>query len=194
MVRILIGSIVGGLAQWIVGAIFWGTPLARIAFHVADDTANANVQLALSQNLTATGSGTYYIPWPDTTQGTILHGHGPVALIHFNTSGFATMNPSSLIEGLILSIVSILLIGVALHAIGGRVQDFASRAKLVVLFAVAATLYFTIGQPVFNYYLPWGWFIYLALSQLLGLVAGGLVLVRWFMPRAVVGDTAETLH
>ena len=193
MVRILIGSIVGGLAQWIVGAIFWATPLAKLAFHVADDTANANVQLALAQNLTPTGTGTYYVPWPDTTQGTIMHGHGPVALIHFNTSGFPVMDSSSLIEGLILSIVSILLIGLALHAVAGRVEDFASRTKLVVLFSVAATLYFTVGQPVFNYFLPWGYFLYLALSQVLGLVAGGLVLVRWFMPKAVAVPS-ETFH
>ena len=193
MVRILIGSVVGGLAQWIVGAIFWATPLSRIAFHVANDTANAGVQQALAQYLTPTGTGTYYVPWPDTSQGTILHGRGPVAMIHFNMSGFPLMDNASLIEGLILSIVSILLIGLALHAIGGRVQDFASRAKLVILFSVAATLYFTIGQPVFNYFMPWGYFLYLALSQVLGLVAGGLVLVRWFMPKPVVA-TAETVH
>ena len=193
MVRILIGSLVGGLAQWIVGAVFWGTPLARIAFHVADDTANAGVQQALAQYLTPTGTGTYYVPWPDTQQGTILHGHGPVALIHFNMSGFPLVSSTALIEGLILSIVSILLIGLALHAVGDRVQDFASRTRLVVLFAVAATLYFTIGQPVFNYYMPWGYFLYLGLSQLLGLVAGGMVLVRWFMPKPAA-SSSETLH
>jgi len=193
MVRIVIGSVVGGLAQWIIGAIFWATPLSRIAFHVAGDSANANVQLALAQNLTPTGPGTYYVPWPDTAQGTIMHGHGPVALIHFNTSGFALMDSASLIEGLILSIVSILLIGLALQTVGGRVQDFASRAKLVLLFAVAATLYFTIGQPVFNYYMPWGYFLYLGLSQVVGLAAGGLVLVRWFMPNSAA-SSAETLH
>ena len=192
MVRILIGSILGGLAQWIVGASFWGTPLAKFAFHVAGDAQNAAVQQSLAQNLTLTGTGTYYIPWPDTAQGTVLHGRGPVALIHFNLSGFPVMSGSALIAGLILSIVSILLIGLALHVVAGRIQDFASRVKLVVLFAVAATLYLTLGQPVFNYYLPWGYFIYLALSQLLGLIAGGLVIVRWFMPKPVVAG--ETLH
>ena len=193
MVRILIGSVVGGLAQWIVGALFWATPLSRIAFHVAGDPANAAVQQSLAQYLTPTGTGTYYVPWPDTPQGTILHGRGPVAMIHFNMSGFPLMDNASLIEGLILSIVSILLIGLALHAIGARVQDFASRAKLVVLFSVAATLYFTVGQPVFNYFMPWGYFLYLALSQVLGLVAGGLVLVRWFMPNSAA-SLAETVH
>ena len=193
MVRILIGSVVGGLAQWIIGALFWATPLSRIAFHVAGDPANAAVQQTLAQYLTPIGTGTYYVPWPDTPQGTILHGRGPVAMIHFNMSGFPLMDNTSLIEGLILSIVSILLIGLALHAIGGRVQDFASRAKLVVLFSVAATLYFTVGQPVFNYFMPWGYFLYLALSQVLGLVAGGLVLVRWFMPNSAAAS-AETVH
>lgn len=193
MVRILIGSIVGGLAQWVVGAIFWGTPLGKIAFRVVDDTKNAAVQQALAANLSESGTGTYYVPWPDSAQGTVLHGKGPVALIHFNTAGFPVMEGSSLIGGLVLSILTILLIGLALHAIADRVQDFATRARIVILFATAATLYFTVSQPVFNYSLPWTYFIYMALSQLIGMVAGGLVLVRWFMPRAVAAP-AETLH
>jgi len=193
MVRILIGSILGGLAQWVVGAIFWGTPLAKIAFRVVDDTKNAAVQQALAANLSETGTGTYYVPWPDSAQGTVLHGKGPVALIHFNTAGFPVMDGSSLVEGLVLSILTILLIGLALHAIADRVQEFAIRARIVILFAAAATLYFTVSQPVFNYSLPWTYFIYLALSQLIGMVVGGLVLVRWFMPKAAVAPT-ETLH
>jgi hypothetical protein len=192
MVRILIGSILGGLAQWIVGALFWATPFSKLAFHVAGDMQNAAVQQSLAQNLTPTGTGTYYIPWPDTAQGTVLHGKGPVAMIHFNISGFPVMSGSSLLAGLILSIVTMLLIGLALHVVAGRVQDFASRVKLVVLFSVAATLYFTLGEPVFNYYLPWGYFIYLALSQVLGMIVGGLVIVRWFMPGAIA--RAQTLH
>ena len=193
MVRILIGSIVGGLAQWVVGAIFWGTPLGKIAFRVVDDTKNAAVQQALAANLSESGTGTYYVPWPDSAQGTVLHGKGPVALIHFNTAGFPVMDASSLVGGLVLSILTILLIGLALHAIAGRVQDLATRARLVILFATAATLYFTISQPVFNYSLPWTYFIYMALSQLIGMVVGGLVLVRWFMPKVALAPR-ETLH
>ena len=190
MFRLLIGSVLGGLAQWFVGFIFWGTPLSAIPFKVTGDAQNAAVQSALAQNLTATGTGTYYVPWPDTPAGTILHGRGPVAMIHFNTSGFGTMETSSIVAGLILSIVSIFLIALALWFIADRVHDFASRAKIVVLVAVATTLYFIIGEPVYNYYLPWPYFIYLGLSNLLGLIAGGLVLVRWFMPKA----PALTIH
>jgi hypothetical protein len=193
MIRVLIGSILGGIAQWIVGAFFWATPLGKLPFHVAPDQANANVQQALAANLTPTGTGTYYIPWPDSAQGTVLHGRGPVALIHFNTNGFPVMSGGSLIAGLVLSILTILLVGLALYAVAGRVQDFGTRAKLVSLFACAATLYFTLGEPVFNSYLPWGYFIYLALSQVIGLIAGGLVVARWFLPRASASVTG-TVH
>jgi hypothetical protein len=191
MIRMVIGSILGGIAQWVIGAFFWATPLSKIVFKVGDDAANANVQQALAQNLTPTGTGTYYVPWPDSAQGTVLHGRGPVAMIHFNTGGFPVMSGTSLIASLVLSIVTILLIGAALLAISGRVQDFGSRAKIVALFAVAETLYLTLGQPVFNYFLPWPYFVYLAISQVLGLVAGGLIVARWFLPG---NATAETVH
>lgn len=182
MVRVAIGSVVGGIVQWLVGALFWGTPLSRLVLKGTDDAQGAALQAALAQTLTAHGTGTYAIPWPDTPQGTILHGRGPVALIHFNTSGFPLFEGSAMLGGLVLSIVTILLIGIGFHAIAARVPDFASRAKLVVLFAVATTLYLVWSQPVFTFFLPWPYFVYLGLSDVIGLIAGGLVLVRWFVP------------
>ncbi len=193
MIRVLVGSILGGLAQFFVGFVFWGIPfVSRIPFTVAPDAQNAAVQSALAQNLTATGTGTYYIPWPESAAGTVLHGRGPVAMIFFNTKGFAPMDPTSLVVGLILSIVSILLLGLALHVVARRVTDFASRAQIVFWVSLATVLYFTLTMPVYNYFMPWGYWIYLALSQLVGFVVGGLVLVRWFLPTH--GQATDTLH
>jgi len=182
MVRLVIGSILGGLAQFVVGFIFWGTPLSRIAFAVAPDAQNAALQRALALNLTPTGTGTYHIPWPDTASGTTLHGQGPVALVHFNSAGFPLMDSGALIGGLILSIVATFLIGLALYWITPRVTDFATRAKIVVAVTIATVLYFTIGEPVFNSYLPWTYFIYLAVAEAVGLVVAGLIVARWFLP------------
>lgn len=36
MVRTVIGGLLGGLAIYVVGFIFWGTPLSGLAFHRAD--------------------------------------------------------------------------------------------------------------------------------------------------------------
>lgn len=183
MIRLIIGSVLGGLAQFFIGFIFWGTPLSRIAFTVADDAQNAAIQQSLAQNLTVNGAGTYFVPWPDTPAGTTLYGKGPVALIHFNPGGFALMDTGALIGGLVLSILTTLLIGLALYAIAPRVSDFATRARLVVLVTAATVLYFTLSLPVFNYYLPWTYFVYLAISQLVGLIVAGLIVARWFLPK-----------
>jgi len=194
MIRILIGSVLGGLVQFLVGFIFWGTPLSRLVFTVAPDAQEAAVQTALAQNLTATGTGTYHIPWPETAQGTILHGRGPVALVFFNTGGFPAMLASSLIGGLVLSIVSILLLGLALHTVAARVDDFASRMKIVVFASLGVVLYSILGQPVFNFYMPWGYWVYLAISLIVGFVAGGFVLAKWFVPHASPRVAGETVH
>ncbi|MBA2933095.1 hypothetical protein HZF05_03190 [Sphingomonas sp. CGMCC 1.13654] len=194
MIRILIGSVLGGLVQFFVGFIFWGTPLSRLVFTVAPDAQEAAVQTALAQNLTATGTGTYHVPWPDTAAGTVLHGRGPVALIFFNTQGFPAMQTSSLIGGLVLSIVSILLLGLALHTVAARVDDFASRMKIVVFASLGVVLYSVLGQPVFNFYMPWGYWVYLAISLIVGFVAGGFVLAKWFVPYAAPRVTGETVH
>jgi hypothetical protein len=193
MVRIIIGSIVGGFVQFVIGALFWATPLSRIVFSVVPDAQQAAVQNALAQNLTATGTGTYFVPWPETAQGTILHGRGPVALVFFNTSGFPLMVPSAMIGGLILSIVSIFLLGLALHAVAERVTDFASRMKIIVFASLGVTLYAILGQPTYNFFMPWGYWVYLAISLIVGFVVGGLVLAKWFVPHAVrpPGDTVH---
>jgi hypothetical protein len=185
MVRVLIGSVLGGIAQWIVGFLFWGTPLARLAFSVAPDAQNADIQAALARNLTALGKGTYQVPWPDSAQGTVLLGKGPVAMIHFNPGGFPTMETSALVGGLALSVVSMLLVAFAMLGIAARVPDFASRFRIVAGMGVATALYFIVGQPVYNFYMPFGYWIYLAVSLIVGFLAGGFVLTRWFLPRAV---------
>lgn len=183
MVRVVIGSILGGLAQFVIGFLFWGTPLSAIALRSVDDATGAAIQRALAQTLTAHGTGTYAIPSPGTQQGTVLYGQGPVATVHFNLHGFPAVDGSALIAGLVLSILTALLIGLALFSVAQVVTRFEERAKLVLLFVAAAVLALDIGQPIFNHY-GWGYFLYSAVCDFLGLAAAGLVIARWFLPNA----------
>lgn len=183
MVRSAIGGLVGGLALYLVGFLFWGTPLANLAFTGVDDAKAAAVQAALAQNLAESGTGTYAIPWPGSGEGTILYGKGPIATIHFVMQGFPAVDTSALLWGLMLALLTGLLIAAALAAIADRVLAFGDRVRLVVLFALAATLYIHLGQPVFNHF-GWGYFIYLFVSDFVGLCVAGIVVARWFLPRA----------
>lgn len=180
MPRVLLGGLLGGVAMWIVGFIFWGTPLSMLATSNAGDSASVAVQAALAQHLGPNGTGAYPIPWPGTPLGTQAYGEGPTALVLFNTNGFALPDTAALVGGLILGIVCALLLAFALArlTIG---MSFAQRLTAVGLFAVAFTAYSQLGQPVFNH-APWGYFIYLWISEVAGWLAAGAA-IAWLLPK-----------
>jgi len=183
MPRAVLGGLLGGVAMWIVGFIFWGTPLKYLALTQTSDAASATIQATLAQQLGATGSGAYPIPWPDTPAGTQLYGHGPVATVLFNNSGFAVLDTSALIGGLILGIVCAVVLAFALARVTVG-MSFGARLTIVALFAVAITAYSQLGQPIFNH-APSGYFIYLWISEIAGWLAAGAV-ISWLLPKPVV--------
>lgn len=185
MARLFLGGALGGLAMWLVGFIFWGTPLSLIALSRTDAAATAAVQAALAQHLGPLGTGAYPIPWPGTPQGTALYGQGPTAMVLFNTSGFANPDSASLIGGLVLAILCVAGVGFALRAVAAGLS-FADRLKLVAIVAVAVTAYSDLGQPIFNH-APWRYFTYLWISDVASWVAAGAVLA-WALPRPVAAQ------
>jgi len=183
MARLFLGGALGGLAMWLVGFIFWGTPLSLLALSKTDAATTAAVQAALAQHLGPLGTGAYPIPWPGTPQGTQLYGQGPTAMVLFNTGGFANPDSAALIGGLVLAIVCALLAGFALRMVAATL-GFADRLKLVAITAVAVTAYSDLGQPIFNH-APLGYFFYLWLSDVASWIAAGAVLA-WALPRPIV--------
>lgn len=182
MLRATIGGLFGGCAMFLIGFVFWGTPLSGIALSTAGAQESVDLQAALARGLTASGTGVYVIPSPDTSEGTILYGKGPVAQVSFTTHGFPVVDHGSLIAGFILSLVTGILIALALRAMP---DDFRLRVRATLLFSLAAVLWLHIGQPVFNH-APWGYYVYLAVSDFVALVAAGLIAARWFMAKGEV--------
>lgn len=182
MAKTLLGGIIAGVALYLVGFFFWGTPLSQLAFTKLGETQTAATQAALAESLTATGTGAYLIPAPESAAGSVLYGKGPVAMVHFNTAGFPVVDGASLGTGFLLALATGLLIALALSGIASRVTDFGSRVRVVLLFAFAITLYTEIGQPIFNHF-GWGYWVYLFVSDFVGLSVAGLIITRWFLPR-----------
>ncbi|HKY80127.1 MAG TPA: hypothetical protein VJM09_01480 [Sphingobium sp.] len=190
MVRTIVGGLLGGFAMYLIGFLFWGTPLSAIAFNRTSEQAGANLQTAMAQTLTPTGAGVYVVPDPATAQGTILYGKGPVAMIYYNSSGFPVTDSAALIGGLILALVVGVVFALALRF---AASDFGARSRVAILFSLAAALWLHVGQAVFNH-APWGYILYLAFSDFLALAVAGLVAAK-LMGRSV--DTmsdAATLH
>jgi hypothetical protein len=186
MIRTVIGGLVAGIILFLVGYVFWATPLGDIPFSRAGDAESAAVQTALAQNLTRkdtetgkiSGTGTYIIPDYHSAQGAVLYGKGPIATIHYNTNGFSRDDMSMILPGFIAALISGLLMAFGLAAVG---SDFAGSARLVVLMSLAFTSWTLLASPIFNHY-DWGYWIYYFITQSVALIAAGLVVARWFVP------------
>lgn len=185
MFRIFIGSILGGLLQFAIGAIAWVSPLGNLAFTNLGEGPTADLQAAMARTLTPTGTGTYFLPSPDTANGAVLMGRGPVSLVFFNTSGFPAMDSGAIVTGLLMSIAMLLIVGVALSLVEG----FGARLRVALLFGAAAVGYFVLSLPVYNFYLPWGWWIFLAVQEYVAFAAGVIVMIRWFVPARALDPT-----
>lgn len=190
MARSVIGGLVAGIAMFLLGFVFWGTPLSELAFAKAPEPQSAAVQLAMAQNLTPSGTGTYIIPSPSTAGGTVLFGRGPIATVHFNTNGFAAEDMSMMLPGLVFALVSGVLMALGIGAVA-KENSFAETARMVVLFSLGLTTWTILAMPVFNHY-GWTYWIYLFVSETVALIAGGLIIARWFVPAAPVAEPAPT--
>lgn len=187
MIRTILGGLAGGFALYIIGFLFWGTPLSALAYSRADGSAAANLQAAMAQALAPVGTGVYIIPDPATAEGTVLYGKGPIGMIFYNNSGFPVTDGAALIGGLILALAVGVVIALALSF---AARDFASRARVAILFSLGAVLWMHIGQAVFNH-APWGYMLYLGFSDFIGLAAAGLIAAK------IMGEPAlpaQTVH
>lgn len=177
--RLLIGSLLGAIATFVVGFIFWASPLRLIAYGSLTDQQAANVQLSLGQNVPHTGR--YMVPDPASAPGAALYARGPVATVDVNLHGFAGNDMGAMIGGFIHEWIVALLVGLSLLAVAGRVTDFPSRARLVIGLATASTLLITLSDPIFSH-ADWRFAIYGFVADLAMIVAGGLT-VTWFLPQ-----------
>ena len=188
MMRLILGAGLGAVAMLVAGFIFFATPLNGIGTRTLGDEQAAQMQASLKAIIPATG--TYAVPNADTAAQTVMYGSGPVATVHFNASGFAAGDATMLLWGLALNFIAALLAGLGLLALGGRIADFPSRARLVILLAAGASLYIHLGRALYLHH-DLANVLYAMLGDGVALALGGLV-VAWFLPSP--GQPAAITH
>ena len=181
MIKLAIGSFAAAVAMFITGFIFFATPIGMIAYSSANETQTAAVQAALAANLPQTG--TYMVPDPSTQSGTTLYGQGPVATVFYNSKGFSLSDMSGIGYGFLQELIVCILIAAALSTLDRRIPDFASRAKIVILFSVAASAMINLGNPIWLHH-DWSYWTYTFIADSAMLIVAGLVIARWFLPVA----------
>lgn len=181
MIKLALGSFVAAIAMFVTGFIFFATPIGQIAYAGADEAQSAAVQASLAANLPKTG--TYMVPDPSTQSGTTLYGQGPVATVHYNSKGFSLSDMSGVGAGFVQELIVCILLAAALGALDRRIPDFASRARIVVLFSIAASAMINLGKPIWLHQ-DWTYWIYNFVAESVMLAIPGLIIARWFLPVA----------
>ena len=185
MVRVILGAAVAAVAMLVVGFLLFATPLNGLGTGNVGNAEAAQLQSALALNLPRTG--TYAVPDPNTAEQTVMYGQGPVATVHYNTSGYGAGDPTMIVWGVVLNFIVALLIGLGLLGIDRRVSDFGSRARLVIPFAVAAAAFMHLSEPIYLHH-DWGNALYTFFGNALALIVGGLI-VAWFIPHRRSAET-----
>lgn len=191
MIKLAIGSVAAAIAMFITGFIFFATPIGMIAYTGANETQNAAVQAALAANLPQTG--TYMIPDPSTQSGTTLYGKGPVATVHYNSNGFSLSDMSGVGWGFVHEFFVCVLIAAALSTLDRRIPDFTSRARIVILFSLAASAMHSLGNPIWLHH-GWAYWLYNFVAEAAMLIVAGLVIARWFLPVAAEMPVMSTVQ
>jgi hypothetical protein len=186
--RALIGGVAAAIAMFIIGFIFFATPLYKLGTRSLDDAQAAAVQQAMAANLPATG--TYFVPSGDTSEQAVMYGRGPVATVHYNTGGFSIADPTVMVSGFLHMLVVCLLMAVGLYSLSRHIPGFTERVRLLALGVVGAAVFMRLGDPIW-YHQDWGHAIYLFIADCVSLIVAGLIILK-LLPRQGVARHAPT--
>ena len=181
MKQFTVGVILAALAMYIWGFIYWtANPLPYTAWQQTNDDAAAGQ--ALLEHFPK--SGTYYLPGLYNDEETLskLHEAGPVAFIHITSrEGRAVMEPTLLVKGILLYLVTVLFIGLFLKLAVPSLTSYSSRVRLIVMAGLAAVIMIDLGDAVW-WYIPWEWKVHQAIYDFTAWVVAGLVLAKFVKP------------
>lgn len=178
MTRLIGGSAIAAVLMFILGFIFYATPLQGIAYASADPAVIDRVQAAMAE---LPKSGAYLIPNTEQPGGAAAYAKGPIGMLRVVKSGFPAFDPTVLMAGFTHYFVSALLIGLALRSVAGRLDGGQTRAVLGWTI-LACAIFNQLGDPVW-YRLDWTYALYSFGANVVILVAGALVVARWMRPR-----------
>ncbi|WP_374597536.1 hypothetical protein [Sphingosinicella sp.] len=180
MGRLLVGSLVAAVAMFLIGFVFFGTPL----FSNAYKTAPFETQVAVQEALKALpASGTYFIPMGEDEAAMAAHRAGPTAMLRVNLQGSEMMDPMVMVKGFVHMVVSAFLLGLLLLRVAPKIWNFGERMGIVVAASLAVVVFSRLGEPIW-FGADWPFTLYVAVTDLISLVVAGFILAKWFLPKS----------
>jgi hypothetical protein len=178
MQRLVIGSLMAAVVMFALVFVFFGV-LGTQAYSPATTEAAMAIQTAMEDNLA--GTGTYMVPAEEEAWMT-----GPSAIVNYVAAGDAPVNMTvTMAEGFAHMLVSALLLGAALMAVGG---DFRHRSRVALWVGLAAAVFMHLGDPLW-FGFDWRNALFVFVADGVMFIAGGVVLA-WWLASAPAASTA----
>lgn len=181
MRRMVLGIFLATVALFAWGALFWMNPLPmKLVKSTPDDIA---AREALIRHFPE--SGVYLFPGQHNEKAVLenLMKSGPVATVNINHDGVGTMEPLSLVMGIVHELIFVALLAFLLRKAGPALSGYAGRVGFVVLAGSAAVLLTELTDPIWWHH-PWPWHMLSGLYFFIGWIITGLVLARFIRPEA----------
>jgi hypothetical protein len=180
MTKLTLGTLLATVAMFVWGAIFWMNPWPySVMGRTSDDVATGRTLL---EHFPA--NGTYIIPGlhhpPD--QLAALHRAGPLAMVHLKREGAEIMGASTMIQGFVQELVTVLLIAGLLLLAGPSLPSYGTRVRFVGLAGVAVAVFTDLGAPIWWQH-PWPFHLVSAVYTVTAWLVAGLVLAAFIRQR-----------
>jgi hypothetical protein len=178
--RVLLGVVLGAVALFIWGFMFWGLlPIPTSIFRTFSD--EAAVAEALKSN--APEPGVYTVPdaslmGRDAAEYTSRHESGPVAMVFIHPAGLSVMPPSMMVKGFLNMLASVFLMALLLGMAAPALGTYSRRVGFVFLAGLVSVVFIDLGQPVWWRH-TWDYWLANAVYHAVGALIVGLVLARF---------------
>ena len=180
MGRLVIGSVLAGIVMFVLGFVFY-VQLFYLGWSVAPESTQLAIQAALKA---LPHTGVYAIPMGETPSMVAAANAGPVAQVNYNSGGYPLFDPAMMIGGYIHLTVSVFLAGLLLWNLRDRVVTFGERARVLVAVVAIFDVYVHLAAPIW-YRGDWRNALYVIVADAIVYLVGGLIVARWFLPRAI---------
>ncbi|MEO1167235.1 MAG: hypothetical protein AAFW97_00845 [Pseudomonadota bacterium] len=186
MFKVIPGAILAAVAMFIIGFIAYGL-LGSIPVSDVGDAEAAAIQSVLAGSMDNDAARTVLVPSGSGEVQQRMYLDGPIAMIHYNPSGFEIGAGSTMLSGFIHMLISALILGAALYTLSGHVRDPGARIAIVALFGLAASFYMNLGNPIWWHH-DWLYHGYVFVIDAVSFIVGGAIIARWFLPKHIDSD------
>jgi hypothetical protein len=185
MVRVLGAAFAAAVAVFFWGFLFWATPLGMAAYDRVTPEQEAAISAALKASVPA--NGVYQIPDSMRHDSALVaerYAQGPIATVMYRAAGAPAMDPMVMVKGFGHMLVSFLVLGAMLALVAPKLPSFAERFWVMMLAAVAMTIWANLGNPIW-FLQPWTHHVTVAIYDVIAWLLGGAILAWLVRPRAV---------